>query len=86
MATRVKQSAFNQDPCVGIAAGRTYGGEDLTNIAGAVDMTTDGGDTWKQVYRQEGESFRSVFILKDGTCWVLGDRTLLRCKLPSGTR
>jgi photosystem II stability/assembly factor-like uncharacterized protein len=74
------------DHCVGIAAGRTHFGEDLANTAGAVDLTMDGGETWKQLYRQEDESFRSVFILDDGTCWVLGNKTLLRCKLPSATQ
>jgi photosystem II stability/assembly factor-like uncharacterized protein len=74
------------DRCVGIAAGRYYSGEHLTNIAGAVYLTTDGGETWSQAYRQEGEFFRSVFTLEDGTCWVLGKTTLLRCKLPSSTQ
>jgi photosystem II stability/assembly factor-like uncharacterized protein len=74
------------DRCVGIAAGPNYSGEHLTNIAGAVYLTTDGGETWSQAYRQEGESFHSVFILEDGTCWVLGKATLLRCKLPPATQ
>jgi photosystem II stability/assembly factor-like uncharacterized protein len=69
------------DRCVGIAAGRNRDGEHFKNVAGAVYLTTDGGETWSQAYRQEYEWFISVFSLEDGTCWVLGDHTLLRCKL-----
>jgi len=52
---------------------------DLPKYDGVVVLTTDGGITWKEIYRVSKENFYEVVFSENGTGWILGERGTILC-------